>query len=675
MRRLTAGPAVVLTRRLQRLYQPSVLRRGLAFLALVASLCGIAPEDASAHAGLVLSDPAAGVALGDTPTAVRLTFSEHPEASLSVIRVLDSGGVARQIGRPEPVSGNPLSLVVRVSRLGRGVYTVSWRVVSAVDGHAASGAYAFGVGVAPTGAAATAGTTNPATSQLEMLARWIYLAGLVVLLGAAFAGVARFGGSTGYDLRLGAGGWLLSVVGLVLLSDAQRRNASAPIGELLHTSVGRALLWRAVPIGAAGAALLVARRAHRPFRRVTLAGAVLAASAAMAVHVSAGHAGAGTWPHTLSVAVQWAHFSAAGIWIGGLAALLLGLRGAPSASNAAAVRRFSTVAAAGLIVVAASGLTRAVEELAAWGDLVSTGYGRGVLAKIALLLAITALGARNRLRSVPAAASNLGVLRRTSSAELVLAAGALAVAAVLGSLAPPAAERVLAPLGVTVSGADSGGTVQVRLTAASAAPGPNRFVARVDRYGSRTPVQARSVSLRFTPLDDPGVASSSLELRPGPDYAYSGSGANVVFDGRWGVRVVIQPYVGRTVEVPLELDAQAPAQFVSIERRPGLAPKYTVQVGNVGAIRVSPDPEKAGRSKVYVTCYDVFEDGYPAEQVVVVAAAGDGPTRRQQVRRLGPAQFVADVDLQPGPNTIAVVARTVDGRRLRASVELEIPSG
>jgi copper transport protein len=621
----------------------------------------------------VLSDPVAGVALGDTPTAIRLTFTEKPEASLSVIRVLDTNGAQRQLGPVEPFAGDLLSLTVRVRRLGHGVYTVTWRVVSAVDGHATAGAYAFGVGVSPTGAATPASSTIPVASRLEMLGRWILLVGLVALLGAAVASVARFGGGARDALKLGAGGWLLAVVGLVLLVDAQRRSAHASLDELFNTSVGRDLIWRGVAIGAAGGSLLLARRAPRRFRKVAMPAAALAALAAMAIHVAAGHAASGAWPRTVSVAFQWAHFAAAGIWIGGLATLLLGLRGAPSAGKAAAVRRFSWFAVGGLVVLGATAIARAVEELSAWGDLVHTGYGRAVLAKGALLLAIAGVAVVNRRRGVPAAATDLGLLRRLSRVELVLAAGALALAAVLGSLAPPASRRSVAPLGLTLSGTDVRSAVQVRLTVASAQPGPNRFVLHAVDVGSKTPVQAGHASLRFTPLDDPGVASTSLELGLGPDYSFVGSGANVVFDGRWRVTAVIER-AGGAVRVPLELDAQGPTQFISVERVPGRAPKYTVEVGTAGFVRISPHPERAGRSTLYVTCYDVFGNMSPVRHLVLTAAAKDGPPRRHSVRRVGTG-FAAVVELRAAKNTIAVVARTTDGRRLRAAVELDVPSG
>ncbi len=647
------------------------VRRGLVFLVLLVLQCAAGAQSAWGHAGLTVADPVPGAALGDTPTAIRLTFSENPQASLSSIRVLDANGRAHQVGPTEQVPGDPASVAVRVQRLDRGVYTVTWRVVSAIDGHATAGAYAFGVGVVPTRTTATTGSTNPVASRFEMVSRWILLIGLVALVGAGVAGGARFGGVAGADLRLGAGGWLVSGAGLVLLAGAQRRTAAASVGALLHTPVGHALVWRGVAIGAAGAALLVAQRAPGWRRRAAMSGVALAALVAVVVHVAAGHAAAGAWPHTLSVALQCAHFAAAGVWVGGLAALLLGLRGDPGADKVAAVRRFSIVAAAGFVAIAASGSARAVEELTSWRDLISTGYGRAVVVKIALLLTIAAVAARNRLRSVPAAGENLGPLRRLSRVELLLAAVALAAAALLGSLAPPAAGRLVEPLGISVSGSDSRSTVEVRLDAASAQPGPNRFVVHVVDFHSHEPVPAGHVTLRFTPLDDPGVASTSLELAPAPDYSFAGSGANMVFDGRWGVTVLVERPAG-LVRVPLELDTRSPAQFVSIESFPGRATKYTVEVGNSGSVRISPHPERAGPSKGYVNCYDVFANVVRARRLVLTVAAGDGPARRQPVRAAG-IRFVADAELAAGRNTITVVATTTSGVRLRAMLEIEVP--
>ncbi len=69
-----------------------------------------------------------------------------------------------------------------------------------------------------------------------------------------------------------------------------------------------------------------------------------AGSAAMLVHVLAGHAMSPVSAAPLSVALQWVHLTAIGVWVGGLFWLLLGLRGCEGAERSAAVGRFTRVA-------------------------------------------------------------------------------------------------------------------------------------------------------------------------------------------------------------------------------------------------------------------------------------------------------------------------------------------
>jgi hypothetical protein len=395
--------------------------------------------------------------------------------------------------------------------------------------------------------------------------------------------------------------------------------------------------------------------------------AAVATLSAIAIHVAAGHAAAGP---VATVVVQWVHFAAVGIWIGGLAALLLGIRGAAPDIKAASVRRFSMIAGVGIAVVAASGLWRAVNELTSWDDLTTTAYGRAVLAKGALLLFIAGLGAINRWWSVPRASVDLGPLRLTGIGELALAAATLAAAALLGTLPPPASARGVP--GISASGVDFGTTLRVSLSAASDQPGPNRFVARIADYDSRKPVHADRVTLRFTPLDDPGLSTTSLVLEPGPDDAYIGSGANLSFDGRWRVTVRVER-AGSSVEVPIDVETRSLPQFVSILRVPGHAPEYTVQVTGVGHVRISADPERAGRSTLHVSCVNPIYEAQAVDTLIVTAGAGQGPSRQLSVRALDRSRFLADVDLQPGRNRIAVVARTNYGTRLRAAIEIEVP--
>src|SRR5690242_5752801 len=92
---------------------------------------------ASAHSALIRSEPVAAATLGASPTIVKLFFTERPEPSLSSVRVTGRDGAAVSTGRLQ--LGDDQSLVAPVEKLPRGVYTITWRAVSAVDGHASSG--------------------------------------------------------------------------------------------------------------------------------------------------------------------------------------------------------------------------------------------------------------------------------------------------------------------------------------------------------------------------------------------------------------------------------------------------------------------------------------------------------------------------------------------------------
>jgi len=621
-----------------------------------------------AHAGLRISDPLEGATLGDTPAAIRLTFSERPDPALSAIRVVGTAGVAHQLGLPVAVPGDPLSLSINIRPLDTGVYTVSWQIVSAVDGHATTGTYAFGVRADPSRAAVAASTT-PALSVFEVFARWLLIAGLALLLGAGGAGVARFGG--GRELTIGAAGGALAIAGLVLLVVAQTRSAPASFAILLNASVGRSLLWRFAAVAVAGAALFVARRQQPDQRRLAMAGVLLAALAATAIHAAGGHAAASDRWVFATIVSQWVHFAAVGIWIGGLAALLLGLRGAPSASKAAAVRRFSLMATVALVVVAVTGIARSIGELSGWADLTQTPYGQAVLAKVALTVGIAGLAAVNHWRSVAAAAADLRPLRKAGAGEVVLAGCALVAAAALGSLPPPAAA-LRNPSGLEVFGVDFGTTVRVQLTTPSDQPGPNRFVANVLDYDSGQPLGPRRVSLRFTPLDDPRVASTMLELKKGADEVFTGSGSNLAFDGRWRITALVEREAD-SVEVPMEVETRLKPQFVSITRVEGQPTNYMIQVDNAGQVAIIPESERAGPTTVTIICYDVLRDQTWVEDIVVATRAGDGPARQQPVTRTSPSAFVSRFAFEPGPNRITVVARTPAGTRIRASLALDIP--
>ncbi len=635
---------------------------------MVAALVSGVHQRAGAHSGLRFSSPLDGATLGDAPSHVQLTFVEAPEASLSTIRVVDTSGTAYHAARPETVAGDPLSLLARLRPLGKGVYIVHWRAVSAVDGHASSGAFAFGVLVDPSGAGVAAETAT-STPPLEVVARTTLLTGLMLLIGAAAASVAQFG--TQRAVAVAAIGWLASISGLVLLTVAQVQVSGVGVSELTGTSIGRALWWRLVTLVVAGAAIAVAAYGRRidsaRTARMAMGGVALATLASIVVHSAAGHAAAGRWPLVPTIAIQVAHIAVAGVWLGGLVVLIAGLKGAPSDAATASVRRFSAIALVGLVLVTGTGVARSFQEVSDWSDLLATAYGGAVIAKVALLMAIAVLGAFNRWRSVPKASSDLGPLRRIGRAEAGFALTAVIAAGFLGALPPSAASRSIA--GIAASGSDFGTTVRARLTAASDQPGPNRFLVEVIDYDSAEQVSADRVSLRFTPLDDPGVTSTSLPLTRAADGSHAGAGPNLSFAGRWRIGVRIERG-GDSVEVPLEVETREPPQFVSVLRPPGQPPAYTVAIEQIAHVRFETASDRPGMTELSVTCLSSIGEVMPIEQMVVTSRTGDW-AQHLPLKRKNRNQFVTTVELQPGPNQFVAVARTDSGTRLRAVVIID----
>ena len=78
------------------------------------------------------------------PKVVEITFGETPDPTLSTITVVNSSGASVDAGPTVVVPGHPLELEVPLKAIGNGVYTVTWKTVSEIDGHLATGAYAFG---------------------------------------------------------------------------------------------------------------------------------------------------------------------------------------------------------------------------------------------------------------------------------------------------------------------------------------------------------------------------------------------------------------------------------------------------------------------------------------------------------------------------------------------------
>ena len=395
------------------------------------------PVIVHAHALPVLSSPHAGETLDQAPSTVLMTFGERPDPRLSAIHVLNSERRDHDRGPTTVVPGIPMELTVAVEPLPHGVYTVNWRTVSAVDGHLATGAFTFGVGVTPADGA-RADLVSPAPSAGAIAGRALLYVGMVALFGMSMIAVVAFPEPPAAALQLLPAGAAALAMGVLMVAVAQGADAGLSVQEYLGSALVRGFAERAVPAVVAIAALVVTlATGSAGGRRLGLLVVAALAATVMLMDVDTSHATAGGLPR-LNGAFQWLHALGVGVWIGGLAALLVGIRGAPSEVSARAVRRFSAVAGVAVVVVGVTGLIRAGVDVGSVGALTSSLFGQLVLVKIALLSLLVVLGAANRFRHLPRAPHTLRRLRLVGSAELGLALVTLIVAGTLVNTVPPA---------------------------------------------------------------------------------------------------------------------------------------------------------------------------------------------------------------------------------------------
>ena len=654
----------------------SVLAVTVAALAVLAST----PATASAHALLHGSDPAAGSTLGSAPSAVSLTFSETPDAKLTPVKVLDSRGKDHVAGQVEALSEPPDSIRVPLQPLADGVYTVSWRTVSAVDGHVSAGSFVFGVGVAPPSSPPdqTGIGTSQSGSPPGIIARWILYLGLVALIGAAFVAAAVARRPVPDLLVMAAVGWILTAIGTVGVVAVQWAETGAPIEELPGTSVGVNALARLISLAVMGGALVGLSALPRLGGRRGWLLVGLASMGGLAVDVATGHAAAG--PDWLpQVVTQWLHGLGAAGWMGGLAALLLTLRTTPAEDRLVTARRFSFWAGIGLVVVVVTGALRALVEVGTLDALVGTAFGVVVLAKSAGLLALASLGAFNRFVTLRSGVNLVGRMRRVGGAEVSLAVVVLGLSALLVNQTPPtSAVANLATVAqpIVATGHDFGTSVRARLVATPGAAGSNQFDLALADYDTGDPIDADGVDVRFQIASQQGIAPSTLSLTRSAPGRFAATGANLSIEGIWQLTATVT-IGGSAVDVPLLAATTIPPQAVQTLVTAGLPTIYTVQLGAGRTAQVYLDPGGPGANEFHVTFFDPAGAELPTTSATIAAFPAGGGAAILAPRMLEPGHFVASIDAVAGQLTVDIVSpvpAASGGGNLRVHVTIEVSS-
>jgi putative copper resistance protein D len=324
---------------------------------------------------------------------------------------------------------------------------------------------------------------------------------------------------------------------------------------LSQTTFGRDWLARfvlACALAATLPALLSPQNHKTPWLEATAA--VLAAAFAGTLAWS-GHAAGGLGGEAIfHPAADVLHLIAAAAWVGALLPLivLFGAAGADDASLAiarTATARFSILGIVSVGTLLVTGIVNTFYLAGSVAALRGTDYGRLLLIKIALFLAMVAIAAVNRFRltpqlvqqaSIAASRDALRQLRCNASIEVLAGAIVIVIVAALGTM-PPAIHAAHQHLTYGAVPADAA-FVHIHLVEGMAdvtiRPGrTGRAHATIRLWDEDfAALEARQVSLTLTA---PGAASqpTTRPARQGRDGAWQVDGIELSEPGNWTVTV------------------------------------------------------------------------------------------------------------------------------------------
>jgi copper transport protein len=581
-----------------------------------AALLASAPA-ASAHAQLLGTSPLSGAVVQKQPQQVIFEFNQDVGGTLGAVRVYDAqGDEVDDLDVSHPDGQEHWMGVGLKPGLPDGTYTATYRVISA-DTHIVYGGLVFSIGHAgPAPKVTVAGLIGRSKSGkitevafgavrgLDYVSLALFIGGLAFLLVAWPPGLAAIeiaGAGDGGDerepeqrrraaARAFAGrlrrlllaavalGVIVSVLG-ILLQGASAAGVSlwsslksTVVESTLDSRFGEVWGARAIDWLALGGVLLATgtpRRDEpllRPARWVLvllgLGCAYLAITPALAGHASIQSPTAVFFPSDVL------HVLGASVWVGGIACLLLALPAATHELERAdrsklllgVLARFSPLALASVIAIAATGAVQAYIDVRSVEGLLHTTYGTLILIKVALLLALIGCGWVNRERVIPAlrrivdAGGSPGatgaLARRTMRGEIALMLTVLGVTAALVSYAPPI-DAASGPFATNTTL----GPIELEMTVEPAKVGLNTvhmYLIEAKDGTQYTGTKELTVTARL-----PAKGIGPLALHPtlaGPGH-YILSSAVLSPGGTWEIEIVdrvseFEEY-SRTVDVPI----------------------------------------------------------------------------------------------------------------------------
>ena len=403
------------------------------------------PAQAFAHATLEKTTPGFRERLSASPRTLIFRFDQYVKAVPGSVRLYSSS-------RSFPVTRvrtDGRYLKASLPQLPRGPYTVRWHALSG-DGHVVSGVFTFGVRArapAPTDAFGASGPTRS-----EDVVRWLYFLSLALLVGGlgfrllVLRGPLPPPAARRFFALTGIGVVATLNVGIAAFVLRAEDALQLPFGRLLYgdlTPIARTRFGGAFIAMTLGFALVAALLflAWLTDRDVLLWPAFLVGIAFSSGLSLSGHSAADAGSSWKSELADWAHLSAACLWIGGLLQLAVVVWPLMPAARRAAFLGFSRLATVCIGVLLLAGVYLAILRLPRLADLWTTGYGQVLLVKIGLVALALAWGGVHKLVVVPAVTGGndgvLGRLRGSIVGESLVGMGVLLAAAVLVNAKPP----------------------------------------------------------------------------------------------------------------------------------------------------------------------------------------------------------------------------------------------
>lgn len=292
--------------------------------------------------------------------------------------------------------------------------------------------------------------------ELSVVAlRWLQFAGATLLVGVALQrlyGPAVGTATQARGLALIAAGAVAtaSMAGLLAQVAVMAGSASAGLDPAalgyvaFGMPLGLAHLVRLILglLGFAVAASALSEARRQPV--LAALGLGVCASFAWSGHAGATPAMLGVW----HLAADALHVAAAGLWLGALGAFIVAVRPAsatPASQLVAALAGFAGAGTLAVTVLTVTGLFNAYVLIGpgAAATALTTLYGQLLAIKLGVFAVMLGLAALNRFHLTPAVLTDperaLPRLRRSLGLEATLGAVVLALVAVIGTLAPPAA--------------------------------------------------------------------------------------------------------------------------------------------------------------------------------------------------------------------------------------------